>query len=143
MKLSSKSKTQSIGKCFEALAKSFLIQQHLTFIQANSHCRFGEIDLIMLDDQTLCFVEVRYRSKPSFSSALASIDNKKYSKLEKSAQYWLQQHPQYKQHFCRFDCIGIEPMLDKAASNNTLNQFHLISHNNQSYKLFWVKNAFI
>lgn len=142
MKLSSKSKTQSVGKLFEEQAKHFLIQQQLLFIEANSHCSFGEIDLIMLDNKTLCFIEVRFRGENAKQSALASINNKKQSKLHKSAQHWLLKHPKYKHHFCRFDCIGIEPKSHNEPAPSNFNLYHTISYQNKDYKLSWAKNAF-
>ena len=138
MKLSLKSKTQSTGMLFESQAKQFLIQQNLIFIEANSHCKFGEIDLIMLDEKTICFTEVKYRSNSNHSSALASITYSKQQKIKKSALYWLSNNPQYKRHFCRFDCIGIEPLSNK----KSINQPFKITLYAKHYHLHWIKNAF-
>lgn len=143
MKLSSKSKTQLTGKLFEEQAKQFLLMQQFEFIEANSHCKFGELDLIMLDDQTLCFIEVRYRGLQSKTSALASIDHRKQKKIQKSAQFWLLNNPQYQQRFCRFDCIGIEPTAQQAPTTDAFNASYTITHNQQDYRLSWVKNAFM
>lgn len=141
MKLSSGSKTQRLGTQFETLAKQFLEQEGLSFIEANSHCRFGEIDLIMLDKNTLCFIEVRYRGAGSTVSALTSINPSKVKKLQASALHWLSTHSSYKHHHCRFDCIGIEPKQASDKPSSEFNPHITIEHNKQSYKLQWIKNA--
>ena len=143
MKLSTTSKTQSLGLLFEKQAKQFLLSQNLQFIEANSHCKFGEIDLIMLDQNTLCFIEVRYRGNKSKSSALGSINKGKQRKIHQSSQHWLSRHSQYKHHFCRFDCVGIEPKQANEAKPNSFNDYHTINVNSVDYKLAWGKNAFM
>ena len=50
------------GLRFEGLARQFLSARGLKLIESNYRCRFGEIDLIMRDAQTLCFIEVRFRN---------------------------------------------------------------------------------
>ena len=47
------------GLLAENLAASYLIEQGLKLLVKNYHCRFGEIDLIMQDKNTLVFIEVR------------------------------------------------------------------------------------
>ena len=44
------------GKDAEQYAAYYLQKQQLTLLQQNYHCRFGEIDLIMRDDESLVFV---------------------------------------------------------------------------------------
>jgi len=85
----------------------------------NYHCRFGEIDLIMQDNKTLVFVEVRLRSNSKFGSAGASITPQKQQKLIATAQHYLQQHGDC---LCRFDAI----LMDKADAKH----------------IEWLRNAF-
>ena len=51
------------GDHAEQLACVFLQQQGLQLVTRNYRCRGGEIDLIMRDDDSLVFVEVRYRHR--------------------------------------------------------------------------------
>ena len=62
------------GKKAEDVACSFLQRNGLSLVERNYHCRYGEIDLIMHDDDTLVFVEVRYRNSNKFGDAAESID---------------------------------------------------------------------
>lgn len=86
----------------EKLAATFLQNQGLKMIAQNYHCRFGEIDLIMIDGKTLVFIEVRLRSNQQFGNAGTSITAQKKQKLILTAQHYLQTHGESQ---CRFDAI--------------------------------------
>jgi len=79
----------------------------------NQSSRFGELDIIMLEEdmygETLVFVEVRFRSSKSYGSALESVVYKKQSNLIKTARYYLQNNKQFAHHPCRFDIVTVEP----------------------------------
>lgn len=91
------------GAQAEQLAAQYLQQQGLKLLQVNYHCRFGEIDLIMQDGETVVFVEVRLRSNGAFGGAAASIDARKQAKLVKTAQHYLTTLKRMPP--CRFDAI--------------------------------------
>ena len=57
------------GRLAENHALSLLEKAGLKIMERNYHSRFGEIDLIMEEGQTVVFVEVRYRSSDRFGSA--------------------------------------------------------------------------
>jgi putative endonuclease len=91
------------GLAAEQAAVRFLQQQGLTLVTQNYSCRYGEIDLIMHEKNTLVFVEVRLRSNRAFTSAADSIHYHKQQKLLRAAQYYLQSLD--RQPPCRFDAI--------------------------------------
>lgn len=103
----------------EKLAATFLTNHGLKLVTQNYHCRFGEIDLIMKDAQTLVFIEVRLRSNSQFGSAASSITPQKQKKLILTAQHYLQQHGQ---SACRFDAI--------------------LMRTNDLQSIEWIRNAF-
>ena len=96
-----------VGSDAETKAKTFLIEQGLSCIDQNYFCAFGEIDLIMVDRQTLVFVEVRYRKNSLFGSALESITLRKQQKITNSAQHFIQHNQKYSKWSLRFDALGI------------------------------------
>lgn len=96
-----------VGSDAETKAKTFLIEQGLSYIDQNYFCAFGEIDLIMVDRQTLVFVEVRYRKNSLFGSALESITLRKQQKITNSAQHFIQHNQKYSKWSLRFDALGI------------------------------------
>lgn len=96
------------GKLAEQNALHWLTKQNLSLLQSNYSCRFGEIDLIMLDKSTLVFVEVRLRSHKNYGGAASSVDFKKQKKIITTANHFLMCHSKYSQHPCRFDVIAFE-----------------------------------
>lgn len=94
------------GAYCEQIARDFLLDQGLVLIHSNYRCRYGEIDLIMLDKQLLVWVEVRMRSTGRFITAQHSVDQKKQRKLANTALYFLATHPEYRHCHCRFDVVA-------------------------------------
>ena len=106
------------GADAEAAARAYLLRAGLRDVAANAVYRGGELDLVMLDDgrfdnrrfddkhdDTLVFVEVRYRRDARFGGGAASIDANKRRKLVHAAQAFLQAHRQFAKMACRFDVI--------------------------------------
>lgn len=97
----------SKGKFYEDRALAFLHGHGLKEIQQNFHTRFGEIDIIAQDGDTLVFIEVRYRKSQHHGTALESVQFYKQRKIIKSAQLFLQKNGLTNKMPCRFDVIGI------------------------------------
>lgn len=95
------------GVAGEARALTYLQAQGLSLVARNFRSRFGEIDLIMVDGATLVFVEVRVRRHTKFGSAAESVTVAKQRRLICTAQSFLQQHPAWQKHNCRFDIVGL------------------------------------
>jgi len=93
------------GQEIEQLACEYLQSCGLALIEKNYRCRRGEIDLVMKQNDTLVFVEVRYRKTQDFGGAKESITPGKQTKLHATALHYLQQH----QHNAnaRFDVIAV------------------------------------
>lgn len=113
------------GARYELLAKDYLLAQGLHLLQQNYASRFGEIDLVMLDQDVLCFVEVKFRNSLAYGGAIAAITPQKQQRLVKTALFFITEHRQHAQRAMRFDALIIQ-------------QF---SHN-QSPAFDWLKNAF-
>ncbi len=97
---------QGIGSQAEEDALQFLLGSGLNLLERNYRCRFGEIDLIMLDGSELVFVEVRKRKNMDFGGAAQSVSHAKQSRLIKTAKHFLMKYRQVPP--CRFDVIAIE-----------------------------------
>ncbi len=100
-----RSDRRALGQRKERLAESFLIAQGLRSVARNHRCRFGEIDLVMREQDTLVFVEVRYRRSNRFGGAAASVDTHKQHRLIQAARDYLMRHPT--PLACRFDVVAI------------------------------------
>jgi len=121
--MAGKTTTVRKGRYYEALARDFLKSRGLKDFRFNIRSRFGEIDLVARDGETLVFVEVRYRQGNSHGSAVATVNLRKQQKIRKTAQYFLQKNGLTNRMPCRFDVIGIMDYAGKAEFN-------------------WIKNAF-
>ncbi|MFT5839374.1 MAG: putative endonuclease [Flavobacteriales bacterium] len=98
-----------IGREAERFAQAFLEQQGLTFVMKNYRCRTGEIDLIMQDGDELVFVEVKYRSKSQYGSAIEFFHARKKRKFESAVMHYMQEkgfNPSIVPH--RIDLVGIQ-----------------------------------
>ena len=95
------------GLYYEQLAFGWLRRQGLRPLLRNYRCPMGEIDLVMLDDDTLVFVEVRYRALHSHGEAFETVDRRKQRKLLRSARHFLLTHREHATRACRFDVLGI------------------------------------
>lgn len=103
------------GKRGEKTAATYLQAQGVTIVAKNVRSRYGEIDLIAKENDTLLFVEVRVRQAGALVSALESITLSKQRKWQRSAQDYLQKHHQSPPD-CRFDAICITEHPTQAAS---------------------------
>ena len=93
------------GQDAEKLALTYLLKHNLQLLQKNFCSRFGEIDLIMQDADTIVFVEVKQRNT-SIDDAIESIIPSKQKKLIRAAQYYLSKIGH--DIPCRFDAIAID-----------------------------------
>ena len=91
----------------EDIGAEFLQRQGLVRLVTNYRNRTGEIDLIMIDDQTLGFVEVKQRRDSRFGLPEESVGMAKQAKLRRTAASYLQRHDRLQSWSCRFDVVAI------------------------------------
>ncbi|TDF86672.1 YraN family protein [Pseudomonas sp. H9] len=118
------SSRQHTGQAAERHALEYLQGQGLSLLAQNWRCKGGELDLVMLDSDTVVFVEVRYRLHANFGGALGSIDGRKQDRLVLAAESFLHKETRWANYPCRFDVIAVQGR----------------GHSGQA--LQWLKNAF-
>jgi len=96
------------GSRYEHLAAEWLQARGLKLLASNYHCRRGEIDLIMEDDECLCFVEVKYRASKAFGGAAQAVTRSKQQKLLIAAEHFLAAHPEHRNRPQRFDALLLQ-----------------------------------
>ncbi|MBT8052018.1 MAG: YraN family protein [Gammaproteobacteria bacterium] len=99
--------TRQQGSDWERAAERMLKKRGLRCLNRNYHARVGEIDLIMLQEETLVFVEVRYRSNPNYGSGADSVTAQKQGRVIQAARRFLQREKQHAWRPCRFDVVSI------------------------------------
>ncbi|MGY2575814.1 YraN family protein [Vibrio sp. C8] len=112
---------RSKGEQFEQMAAEHLRRQGLSLIDKNFLARGGELDLIMKENSTIVFVEVKYRASQAYGHAAESVTRQKQHRLIKAANWWmLKQGLNADATDFRFDVVAI--------------------HNNGNH-IEWIKNA--
>ncbi len=76
-------------------------------LSANYHSRFGELDLVVIRDHTVAFVEVRTRDASSPITPAETVDRNKQRKLILTTQNFLQKFPELNGYDMRFDVMEV------------------------------------
>ena len=80
----------SKGAGGESLAHKLLIDKGYRVLERNFRTRFGEIDLICVDGDTLVFVEVKLKTGEDFGTPEEMINQRKLSKVQRMAEVFIQ-----------------------------------------------------
>lgn len=90
--------TPSLGDQGEALAADFLIKNGYRIVVTNFKVPVGrnskgvqvtgEIDIIALDGETLCFVEVKTRRSDEFTAIITNVDTRKQRQITRTAKVY-------------------------------------------------------
>lgn len=99
---------RAAGDSWERAAHAHLQAAGLRMLAANARYRVGEIDLVMGEDDTIVFVEVRYRRRPDFGGSAPSVDAAKQRRLVRAARCFLAEHPALANSPCRFDVVAVD-----------------------------------
>ncbi|WP_457624456.1 YraN family protein [Persephonella sp.] len=82
-------KSYEKGRLFEDRAVDFLKSSGYEIIGRNFKTRYGEIDIIARDGDTVVFVEVRYRKSSAFGSPEETINLRKIKKIIRAANRYI------------------------------------------------------
>ena len=94
----------------EVFAAELLQKRGMRIVAANYTCRYGEIDIIAADNETICFVEVKTRKVNSMVSGAEAVTPQKQRKIITTALLYLQEHPCDLQP--RFDVLAVTTARD-------------------------------
>lgn len=97
----------SEGRRRERQALAFLTERGLQTLAINYRCRCGELDLVMLEADTMVVVEVRSRRPGALCSPEASITPPKCRRIVRATQHYLMRHPTLASRPVRFDVVAI------------------------------------
>jgi len=102
----SRTLAQAIGSEAESDAARFLEKKGLAIVARNYRTRFGEIDLVAREGETLVFVEVRLRSDGRFGGGAESVGPAKRRRIVSAALHYLAGvRPEPR---CRFDVVTLD-----------------------------------
>lgn len=100
---------KSLGRLGEAFAAAVLAEQGWHIVDRNYRTRFGELDLICVDEHgQVVFVEVKTRSGMGFGGPREAITTDKQRHLRRAASLWMQREPWPRGcRGVRFDLVGV------------------------------------
>jgi putative endonuclease len=96
----------TLGKLGEDLAAHYLETQGYLIMGRNFRVRYGEIDIIAIQNNVLVFVEVKTRIGDKFGKPEEAVTRWKLREVIKTAAYYTQTH--HTPDLQRIDVIGIE-----------------------------------
>ncbi len=96
-----------IGKKGEEYAKKFLLAKGCKVLEENFYSRFGELDIIAVEGETLLFVEVKTRTSDKFGDAEEAVDRRKIEKILKTALHFLSETSRKHYDDLRMDLIVV------------------------------------
>lgn len=109
---------KKIGDLGENFAAELYEKSGYTAVARNYHSRFGEIDLIAENDDTICFVEVKTRKISSLGTPAEAVDYRKQKKLTLTAMKYLAEAECFKQP--RFDVLELWQQDEKIVRYNLI-----------------------
>jgi putative endonuclease len=80
----------------------------MNIVFRNFRCKFGEIDIIALDGETLVFAEVKAWSTFGMENLPYSINRRKQARIIETAKYFLSIYRQYYGRAIRFDVVFVD-----------------------------------
>ncbi|QQS41804.1 MAG: YraN family protein [Acidobacteriota bacterium] len=108
--------TSELGAEGERLAAEYLSRRGFDLVCRNfrapvgrnrSGARItGEIDLVAMDGDTVCFIEVKTRSGPAFGGPLSAVDVRKQRQISRVARIYRKIFGLEGAHF-RYDAVGV------------------------------------
>jgi putative endonuclease len=98
---------QSLGKMGETLACSELCRRGYAILARRHRTRYGEIDIIAKERDTIVFVEVKARRHDAFGGAGAAVTAWKQRRIVRMASDYLARQGLMEAP-CRFDVVAID-----------------------------------
>jgi putative endonuclease len=103
---------QQLGIVGEELAARELASRGYAILERRYRTRYGEIDIVARDGETLVFVEVRARATSEFGRAADSVTPGKQRRVAAMAiDYMARRHVTDRP--CRFDVVAIDEALSE------------------------------
>ena len=95
-----------VGRRGEDLAADYLQRRGFKVLERNYRTKFGEVDLICLNRETVVFVEVKSRSSGAFGAPDEAVHRDKRRRLSKAALDYLARRS-WENRRARFDVVSI------------------------------------
>jgi putative endonuclease len=115
---------KEIGQKGEDIASRFLQKNGIEILNKNYNTKYGEIDLIGIENKTIIFIEVKLRNSNNYGLPSEAVNFLKLKKINKAASCFLNDFD-LNDIDCRFDVICLT--YEKSVNN---------------YHIEWLKNQY-
>ncbi len=95
-----------LGQRGERYAAKWLRRHSYKIVAGGNRTRYGEIDLVAIDGETIVFVEVKTRRSHEIGDAAAAVNSEKQRRIIRSALAFLKEH-RLLEYAVRFDVVAI------------------------------------
>lgn len=117
---------QSTGKLGEKAAVEYVRKLGYKILTTNFRFgRFGEIDIVALDGEYICFIEVKTRSSLIFGTPSEAVGKRKQGNIIRLAQVYLKEN-KLLNYNARFDIVEI--LVRKSGSKPEITGINLIKN---------------
>ncbi|MCC7517864.1 MAG: YraN family protein [Verrucomicrobiae bacterium] len=115
---------QKRGAAGEAVAEAFLRRAGFKILVRRYACRYGEVDLVARDNDTLVFIEVKARRSAAFGDPAQAVASEKQRHISRTALHYLREigHPQVP---VRFDIVEVLDAPPAPSCRHYVNAFAL------------------
>lgn len=95
------------GSAAERYVAGRLQRDGYRVLESNWRTRYGEIDIVAVQNDVLVFVEVRARTGSRLGHAEESVSRRKLDRVMNAALAYIEQHPEYADQFWRVDLVAV------------------------------------
>jgi putative endonuclease len=96
----------ALGRTGETAAADFLSRQGYRILERNYKTGFGEIDIVASEGETICFIEVKTRSRGGPGVPAESVHRRKQYRISKAAVFFLKEK-KLLHRSARFDVVSV------------------------------------
>jgi putative endonuclease len=116
-------RNKDIGDKGETLAQTYFTGKGFQILSKNYRTPYGEIDLIIRDDNEVIFVEVKTRTNTSYGFGEEGVSTKKMEHMISSAEFYLAEEEATSKEW-RIDVLAI-----------------LMDHSGKVHEMEWFENV--
>jgi putative endonuclease len=104
--------TRARGAAAEDAAEKYLRSLGYRIVERNVYTHLGELDVVALEGETLCFVEIKARASGEYGRAVEAVGPRKQKRLARAAAMFLAKNRS--KRACRFDVLALDRRDDGA-----------------------------
>lgn len=104
------------GRLGEGMARKFLEEKGYVLVESNHRNYLGEIDLVMIKDGAIVFVEVKLKIGDVWGTPEEMLNKGKLARVERVANAFLVLNPKYKDLVKRIEAVCIVLNQDKTVN---------------------------